>query len=174
MAGFRSQRESWNFDSRLFLFSKEIMSDFEYTTSGQQIKKLKGQHLIIEDERGAQIALQTYGYYNIINGYRHPYIIRTYEGKVYCPDTTFGQIFGLFSLDHLIRNAVMNSMVDLEEHLRATVAEVIGGSFGTDYHVYLERNKYRDRRGRNAQCHSTVDSAKGNGFCNSCQFHKAI
>lgn len=125
------------------------MSNFDYTTVEQQIKKLKGQHLIIDDEHKAKIALQTYGYYNIINGYRDPYIVRLYGKKTYSAGVTFGQIFSLFGLDHIIRNAVMNSMVDLEEHLRAVAADIIGESFGSNHDMYLSKNNYRDRKVNN-------------------------
>lgn len=125
------------------------MSDFEYTTIEQQIQKLKKQHLIINDEERAIWALRTYGYYNIINGYRDPYITRTYNEKTYSPDVSFEQIYSLFILDRKIRNAVMFSMTDLEEHLRAVIAEIIGESFGTMHELYLSKTNYRDRKVRN-------------------------
>ncbi|MDD6812445.1 MAG: Abi family protein [Lachnospiraceae bacterium] len=125
------------------------MSDFEYTTIEQQIQKLKKQHLIINNEKKAIQALRTYGYYNIINGYRDPYITRTYNEKIYSPDVSFEQIYSLFILDRKLRNAVMFSMTDLEEHLRAVVAEIIGESFGTKHDLYLSKTNYRDRHVRN-------------------------
>lgn len=36
-------------------------------------------------------------------------------------------------------------MIDLEEHLRATVADIIAEDFGSDYKQYLQKNNYRDR-----------------------------
>lgn len=54
---------------------------YQYTTVEQQIQKLKSQKLLFEDENIAKQTLKTYGYYNIINGYRDPYIIRDYNGK---------------------------------------------------------------------------------------------
>lgn len=119
---------------------------FEYTTTEQQIKKLKSQLLSFENEKAASNILQTYGYYNIINGYRDPYIIREYGNKKYCADVTFEQIFELFVLDHGIRDSVLLAMIDLEEHLKAVVADIIAQDFGSDYTVYLQRNNYRDRK----------------------------
>lgn len=118
---------------------------YNYTTTEQQIQKLKLQLLSFENEKLAAQILQIYGYYNIINGYRDPYIIREYGAKKYCPDVTFEQIFALFILDHEIRDAVLLSMIDLEEHLRAVVADIIAEDFGSDYTKYLEKNNYRDR-----------------------------
>lgn len=124
------------------------MSSFKYTTAEQQLQKLKSQRLSIQNEIAAKYALNTYGYYNIINGYREPYITREYEKKTYNSDVSFEQIFALFSFDHHIRDAVLLSMIDLEEHLKAIVANIIAESFGSDHRLYLERNNYRDKRVR--------------------------
>lgn len=118
---------------------------FPYTTLEQQILKLKSQQLTFEDEEVAKLTLKTYGYYNIINGYRDPYIIREYGHKKYCPDVTFEQIFSLFRLDHMIRDGVLLAMIDLEEHLRAVVADIIAEDFGTEHNTYLANNNYRDK-----------------------------
>ena len=118
---------------------------YDYTTTDQQIQKLKSQLLTFENENVAGTILQTYGYYNIINGYRDPYIIREYGNKKYSPDVTFEQIFALFSLDHEIRDAVLLAMIDFEEHLRAVVADIVAEDFGSDYKQYLNKNNYRDR-----------------------------
>lgn len=118
---------------------------YDYTTTQQQIQKLKSQLLKIDDEDFAAQMLQRYGYYNIINGYRDPYMVQNYGVKKYCSDVTFDQIFDLFILDHKIRDAILLSMIDLEEHLRAVVADIIAEDFGSDYKTYLDKNNYRDR-----------------------------
>lgn len=122
------------------------MNDYVYTTVEEQIEKLKKQQLTIIDESAAMAKLSTYGYYNIINGYRDPYITRLYGEKVYNPGVTFEQIFALFTLDHNLRNAVLLSMIDIEEHLRAVVANIVGKDFGIDHHQYLKKNNYRDKK----------------------------
>lgn len=119
--------------------------NFEFTTVEQQLDKLTSQHLMIEDRNKAKIALATYGYYSIVNGYRDPFIIREYDKKYYRPNTTFQEIFDLFLFDHRIRDQVFLSMIDLEEHLKTVTAEVIAESFGSDYKEYLKKNNYRDK-----------------------------
>lgn len=123
----------------------QMDESYQYTTAEQQLHKLKLQKLTILDEDLAKATLKTYGYYNIINGYRDPYITRSYGEKIYNTGVTFEQIFALFSLDHNIRDAVMLSMIDFEEHLRAVVANIIGKDFGIDHKDYLRKNNYRDK-----------------------------
>lgn len=146
MVGIRSRKEPRDFLG-LFLYTKELhMNNYVYTTVEEQIEKLKKQQLTIIDKSVAMAKLSTYGYYNIINGYRDPYITRLYGEKRYNPGVTFEQIFALFTLDHNLRNAVLLSMIDIEEHLRAVVANIIGKDFGIDHHQYLKKNNYRDKK----------------------------
>lgn len=118
----------------------------EYTTPEQQIDLLKSKGLSFENENFARDRLQEYGYYNIINGYKTPYIEIIDDKKIYKSGTIFEQIYSLFIFDHTLRNSVMSTMLDFEEHLRAAAAEVIANSFGTDHNEYLRWNNYRDRQ----------------------------
>lgn len=118
----------------------------KYTTSEQQISILKGKGLKFDNEKSAAQSLNEYGYYNIINGYKSPYVKIINGEKVYIPGTTFEQIFSLFLLDYNLRNSIIAAMLGFEEHLRAIAADVLAKSFGTDHNEYLNRNNYRDRR----------------------------
>lgn len=120
---------------------------FLYTTPQQQIEKLKCQGLSFGNENEALEILQIYGYYNVINTYKDFYILKNKNGsKFYKPGTSFEQIFSLFTLDHYIRSSMMMAMLDVEEFLRASLADVIASSFGTDHHIYLNKQNYRNRK----------------------------
>ena len=47
----------------------------KYTTVNEQIEKLLRRGLIINDIESARDRLTQYGYYNIINSYKDPYLI---------------------------------------------------------------------------------------------------
>lgn len=95
----------------------------------KQIEKLKRQQLTFHDEDQARTLLMRYGYYNVINGYREPYIFINADGqKQYRDGVTFDQIYNLFVFDQTIRDAIMMSMVDLEDHLKAITSDIIGAS----------------------------------------------
>lgn len=126
-----------------------MAKDFHYTTSEEQIIQLKAKGLLFDDESVAKRNLDKYGYYNIINSYRGPYQTIMNGKKVYLANTTFEQIFSMFSLDHNLRNSIMASMLDLEECLRAATAEVIAKNFGLDHAVYLEFKNFTDRPASN-------------------------
>ena len=122
-----------------------MAKEIKYTTSEQQIEQLKQKGLLFDNVQEAQNSLNRYGYYNIMNSYKGTYQTLENGKRVYLENTTFEQIFSMFTLDHSLRNSIMASMLDLEECLRAAVAEIIARNFGIDHNVYLNYNNYRDR-----------------------------
>lgn len=119
-----------------------------YTTTKQQIELLKTQQLIIEDEEYVKNQLQLYGYFNIIKGYRDPYIFNSNGKVLYRSGVTFEQIHSLYILDKNLRNGVIAAMLDLEEHIKAVAADVIAESFGTHQSEYMQFKNYRDKKRR--------------------------
>lgn len=126
------------------------MKEFKYISVNSQIEKLKKQGLIISDEAFVYNILSIHGYYNVINGYREPYITVDSQGnKIFKPSVTFEQIYDLFTFDQAIRDSIMISMIDFEDHLKAVTADIIGNAFGVDPKNYLARNNYRDKHVNN-------------------------
>ena len=69
------------------------------------------------------------------------------DGKeIYRSGVTFDQIYSLYILDKNLRNAVIAAMLDLEEHIKAITADVIGHSFGVHEKQYLQFQNYRDKK----------------------------
>lgn len=117
-----------------------------FTTISEQIDILKQRGLQFDNESFSGKLLECYGYYNIINGYKDPYIIKSEDGEEkYIDGVTFERIFSLFQLDHAIRNNLMIVMLDLEEQLRSVTSYVIGESFGSNINDYLKFSNYQNR-----------------------------
>lgn len=125
-----------------------MSQNIPYSTVEAQIAKLKSQNLTILDEKSAKINLELFGYSNLIKSYRDPYIIKTNDSITYRTGVTFEQIFSLYILDKNLRNAVMASMLDLEEHIKEIAADVIAQSFGTDQEIYLKFKNYQNKKKR--------------------------
>ena len=118
----------------------------EYSTIEQQLEKLTSQGLIISDVDFAYSQLKCYGYSNLIKSYREPYSIIENGIRKYRSGVTFEQIASLHELDKNIRNSVMASMQDLEEHFKEVSADVIAHSFGTNQEDYLKYRNYQNKR----------------------------
>ena len=120
--------------------------NIEYSTIEQQLSKLQSQGLIIDNRDYAISQLKCYGYSNLIKSYRKPYMITENGQKKYRANVTFEQIASLHELDKNIRNSVMASMQDLEEHFKELSADVIAHSFGTSQEDYLKFRNYQNKR----------------------------
>lgn len=125
-----------------------MSTKIEYTNIDEQIQKLKSQHLIIHDEKSAKNGLRLFGYSNLIKSYRDPYIIKRNDDIVYRNGVSFEQIASLYMLDKALRNSVMASMQDLEEHIKEVAADVIAQSFGTHQDDYLKYRNYQNKKKR--------------------------
>lgn len=123
----------------------------EYTTTNEQISKLKSQNLTFLDENRAVANLKLFGYSNVIKSYREPYILKNNNIHTYRNGVTFEQIFSLYILDKNLRNAVMASMQDLEEHIKESAADVIAKAFGVHQNEYLQYRNYVNKRKRKAR-----------------------
>lgn len=119
-----------------------------FTDADEQITILKSRNLKFEDEELAKARLIRYGYYSIINGYKDAYV-ETVDGKErYKDDVYFEQIYSLFIMDKNIRIAVLTSMLEMEEHIRALTSYVVAEHFTSDHTLYLKKENYKDRATR--------------------------
>lgn len=118
-------------------------NDKVFTTFEQQIQILKDRNLKFGDEETALKALQRCGYYNIINGYKDPYV-EIIDGEDHYKDgTTFEQLFSLYKFDREVRNRLMDSMLEFEENLRTAVAHTLAESFTERQAAYLDHKNFR-------------------------------
>lgn len=141
----------------------------DFISIDEQISLLQSRNLSFQSVEDAKILLEYYGYYNIINGYKEPYIIKSNNCTEYYKDgITFEQIYSLFQLDHALRNQLMLTILDLEEHLRAVTAYVIGESFGSDMSEYLKFKNYQNRKVANSKfsLNSILDNLRKTALSN--------
>ena len=122
-----------------------MMDRKPFTTLEQQIQLLKSRNLTFLDEEMALKALSTYGYYEIVNGYKDVILDHSFESEVadvFVDGATFEQLFSLFKMDKSIANSVSKSMHDIELHLRTAIAYTIGKHFTAEYEIYSNPINY--------------------------------
>ncbi|WP_251900627.1 Abi family protein [Lactococcus lactis] len=130
-----------------------------FTKLEHQITLLSSRKLLFLDEEAAYKVLSTYGYYEIVNGYKDVILDKdpAHQGKdVFVEGSTFEQLFSLFKMDKSIANAVSKTMHDIELHLRTAVAYTIADNYSADYEQYSHPDnflrgkiKFNSRRGKN-------------------------
>ena len=119
------------------------MAKKHFTTFEEQIQILSDRGLLFHSKETAIQALKRYGYYNIINGYKDSYITIDDNGNErYKEGVSFEQIYSLYCMDRYVRNAILDSTLDVEDMLRNALAHTIAESFGEEESAYMNAENY--------------------------------
>ncbi|HEL9644091.1 TPA: Abi family protein [Streptococcus suis] len=123
-----------------------------FKTIDEQLEILRGRDLTIDNEMVARNALLSYGYYEIVNGYKTFLLKQDCEEEQFIENETFSHLLSLYELDKEIRNGVMEATLEVEIALRTAIAYTISEKFGSDESLYLRRSNYmrgKKREGSN-------------------------
>lgn len=107
-----------------------------FTTIDKQIEILVKRNLKFESVQNAKLKLDTYGYYNIINGYKDPYVYIKNEDELYKEDVTFERIYSLFNLDRSVRNQIMRTEKYLLDFQIKIQSNITGKLMETSLHGF--------------------------------------
>jgi len=119
------------------------MSEKPFKTIDKQLKILKDRDLVILNENAAKKALQDYGYYEIINGYKYPFLNDSADDeKGYKTSSTFEHIFELYQLDSNIRSSVMSSIEIFENSFKQSLAYSISEYISDEFTTYSKKENY--------------------------------
>lgn len=112
-----------------------------------QIAKLKERGMLITDGDYPFVsdALMQYGYYEIINGYRNPFLVNG-EHDNFKENTTFYDLYYLFEFDQELRDATLSAIELFELSLRQAIARVFSKYHTEDQQEYLNFSNYRSPR----------------------------
>lgn len=108
-----------------------------FKTIDEQLDILRERNLIIDNELGARSALLSYGYYEIVNGYKTFLLDPSKENEQFQENETFTHLLSLYELDKSIRNGVMEATLEVENTLRTAIAYTIAEKFGAEESLYL-------------------------------------
>lgn len=110
-----------------------------YLSLNEQVTLLRKRGLTIADETFTKNALSEFGYYEIVNGYKGPFII---DDEHFIPGTTFEQIFYLFMFDQILRDGVQSSSVIFELQLRQSLARAFSIVYSERQEEYFKLENY--------------------------------
>ena len=113
-----------------------------FKTIEQQLDILRSRKLEIDDELAARNALSSYGYYEIVNGYKSFLLNSLSEEEEFREGEIFSHLLSLYQLDKEIRNGVIESTLEVELALRTAIAYVISERFGEEESRYLKKSNY--------------------------------
>ena len=111
------------------------MKDFK--NYQEQINLLKLRGLVINDESFVLEKLKEENYYNIINGYKTPFIVKGTQDK-FITNTTFEEIYALYDFDRILRNILFKQILKVENILRSLISYNFSEKYGKDNYLKLD------------------------------------
>lgn len=121
-----------------------MQTDKPFKTIDEQINILKSErNLTINNVEAARDALQRYGYYEIINGYKTPFLNDPNDDdKGYKESASFEHIFDLYKLDRDIRKDLLQSLEYFEQTFKQSLAYSVAKIISDDQSRYTARSHY--------------------------------
>ena len=111
-----------------------------FKTIEDQIKILRSRGLRV-DSRHKTILLHE-NYYNIINGYKKPFLASCGPNETYLRGTSFKEIIALYEFDRSLRYITLRRLLKMETHIKSVVAYVFSKYHGYDHKLYLDATNF--------------------------------
>ncbi|MFA6076400.1 MAG: Abi family protein [Negativicutes bacterium] len=108
-----------------------------FKTLDEQIEILRARGLNIEDCAGAKAILERENYYNLINGYKYPFINKRVAPESYVAGAKFDEIFALYSFDRNIRKLFLSGLLIVENTMKSLIAYKFSEKYGHDNYLKI-------------------------------------
>jgi Abortive infection bacteriophage resistance protein len=122
------------------------MKDKSFKSISEQLKILSDKNLSFINEADAAQKLSNFGYYEIINGYRQPFM----KDGLYKEGTTFDDVFALYYFDSKLRPTVMSALEYAEAFLKQKLALTLGEKYGDKFENYMSTEVFM--KGEKLKC----------------------
>lgn len=114
------------------------MSEKIFRDTRIQIGILKSRGVIIKKKKWAKKTIRTVNYYNLINGYKEPFlqIGTTYEKYIF--GTTLEEIYALYEFDRKLRIITLEYILEIEKQVKSLIAYCFSKEHGHKNYLNLE------------------------------------
>lgn len=116
--------------------------DKPFKSIDQQIDLLENRGMIVPDRNEARQVLLGTNYYNIINGYKDSFTVRTPKGEAFRDGTTIIHMQLLYTMDAAFRNVTLSTLFRAESLMKSTLVHAFCEAYGGG-DSYLEDHWYR-------------------------------
>ena len=112
------------------------MEEKHFTPVRTQIGILKGRGMKIKNTRFAKRILLDTNYYNLINGYKTPFLTTTTR-EHYLPGTSFEELYYLSEFDRKLRILTLEYILKIEKSIKTKISYCFSNEYGhKDYLSY--------------------------------------
>ena len=114
------------------MWTEDILVMKEFKNIKDQILLLKNRGLIFNREIEASWLLRDFNYYNIINGYKDPFLSHSDKFK---KNTSFEEIFSLYMFDKKLKDIFLKYILKIETILRSIISYEFSKVHGNDNYL---------------------------------------
>lgn len=129
---------------RAIFFHWRIFMELKPTSISEQLEILSKRNISLQS--GSDLILLQYGYYNLINGYKEPFIDKAKSlelGEDYYKDgTTLQHFLQLYHFDSLLRNNLLYSIVTVETQMKSLISLHFSLRYGSSHWKYLSPDSF--------------------------------
>ncbi|MDD3306940.1 MAG: Abi family protein [Acetobacterium sp.] len=121
-----------------------------FHTLDEQVEKLKSRELIVDDVDFAKSILSKENYYNVVNGYKKPFLKRDLGGallqpEVYVEGCRFEELYSLYCYDRDLRMLLLGVLLKFETHFKTSCAYNFSDEYRDSY-AYLNVGNYSQKK----------------------------
>lgn len=114
------------------------MKEKIFQNTRTQIGILKSRGVIIKNKRFAKQKLSCTNYYNLINGYKDPFLQTDFSYESYLPGTTFEEIYALYEFDRQLRLITLEYILEIEKQIKSHIAYCFSQKYGHKDYLKIE------------------------------------
>lgn len=114
------------------------MDEKIFRDTRMQIGILKSRGVIIKNKRIAKQLIRNTNYYNLINGYKEPFLQLNTSYEKYFPGTTFEEIYALYEFDRKLRIITLEYILEIEKQVKSLIACCFSKVHGHKNYLKLE------------------------------------
>ena len=98
------------------------MSEKIFRDTRIQIGILKSRGVIIKNKKWAKQTIRTINYYNLVNGYKEPFLQTGTTYEKYISGTTLEEIHALYEFDRKLRIITIEYILEVEKQAKSLIA----------------------------------------------------
>ena len=114
------------------------MTEKVFRDTRTQIGILKSRGVIIKNKKFAKSVIRSTGYYNLINGYKDPFLKHNTAYEAYNAGTTIEEIYALYEFDRKLRILTLEFILELEKQVKALIAYTFSREHGHRDYLRIE------------------------------------
>lgn len=103
-----------------------------------QIGILKSRGVIIKNKRIAKQLIRNINYYNLINGYKEPFLQQNTTHEKYLLGTKLEEIYALYEFDRKLRIITLEYILEIEKQVKSLIAYCFSKVHGHKNYLKLE------------------------------------